>query len=287
MENYAHMIELTEKIKQGGGDINALLANLQTLAANSTTPLGLNQWVSSDKPTMEDFNRDNRIVDEKFQEIDASLANKVDVADSLHNLGIVQSPATILQFITGLNHGEGGYFTCVDTISDAPESGFGTALYIPSAARYNLGYVMWFKDETNPRHYIRYYRQGVWHSDWTRLATAEPPKDFELPVNNNVQSKIYATYTKTQEGLVSVSASLILNKPLTSGETVNIATLPEGFRPKLGHVSSYCEIRSVTLGVVGGKVTVGGTGIVSISAPTSISYDNLTLCEFSIHYYSN
>lgn len=32
-------------------------------STNKTETLGLNQWIGSDKPKMEDFNSDNRLID--------------------------------------------------------------------------------------------------------------------------------------------------------------------------------------------------------------------------------
>ena len=37
-------------------------------SSNKTSYLGLNQFVGSDKPKMEDFNADNRLLDEKMQQ---------------------------------------------------------------------------------------------------------------------------------------------------------------------------------------------------------------------------
>ena len=39
-----------------------------------TTNLGLNQFVGSDRPKMEDFNFDNQQIDQKFQEHVLSLS---------------------------------------------------------------------------------------------------------------------------------------------------------------------------------------------------------------------
>lgn len=68
----AQIQALLERYKQNGEDMNALADVYQALTATGKTPLGLNQWVRSDKPTMEDFNEDNRIIDE-------ALRGKVDV----------------------------------------------------------------------------------------------------------------------------------------------------------------------------------------------------------------
>ncbi len=89
MSNMNQIIADIEEYKKNGGDINALLSSAQTLAATGKTPLGLNQWVKSDKPSMADFNEDNRIIDEEIRAlkankpdksyVDAQLANKVNI----------------------------------------------------------------------------------------------------------------------------------------------------------------------------------------------------------------
>jgi hypothetical protein len=71
MNNTNQINTLIEQVKQNGGSFDDFLAGYSALTATRTTPLGLNQWASTDKPTMEDFNRDNRI-------IDAELGKKAD-----------------------------------------------------------------------------------------------------------------------------------------------------------------------------------------------------------------
>jgi hypothetical protein len=41
------------------------------------TALGLNKWDGSEKPSMGEFNEDNRIIDEELRAVNAQLANKV------------------------------------------------------------------------------------------------------------------------------------------------------------------------------------------------------------------
>lgn len=60
-----------------------LISDYRNSLNTRTTSLGLNRWQPSDKPTIADFNRDNQIIDEKFQEVDMSLANKANKASSL------------------------------------------------------------------------------------------------------------------------------------------------------------------------------------------------------------
>ncbi len=89
MNNINQIIEDLEQYKQNGGDMNALAGSIQPLFATGKTPLGLNQWVKSDKPTMVDFNEDNKIIDEEIRAlkankpdksyVDAQLGNKVNL----------------------------------------------------------------------------------------------------------------------------------------------------------------------------------------------------------------
>ena len=72
--------EMLRQYQQDGGDMGELLSFAQTLLSTGKTPLGLNQWDPSDKPTREHFNSDNKIVDDKLREIDSALANKVNIA---------------------------------------------------------------------------------------------------------------------------------------------------------------------------------------------------------------
>ena len=62
-----------EQYKATGGDMAAYHAAYNAMIATGKTPLGLNQWQRSDKPMMEDFNEDNRIVDGKLRELDEGV----------------------------------------------------------------------------------------------------------------------------------------------------------------------------------------------------------------------
>lgn len=56
-----------EQYRENGGNMNALIQAFQNFVATDTTPhIGLNQWRLSDKPNMEDFNRDNEILDREI-----------------------------------------------------------------------------------------------------------------------------------------------------------------------------------------------------------------------------
>jgi hypothetical protein len=88
MLTYEQLEAAAEGLGIGGGDIGALLQRLNSQLNPGKTSLGLNHWKLSDKPVMEDFNEDNRIIDEKLCElmegkaekayVDSQLANKAD-----------------------------------------------------------------------------------------------------------------------------------------------------------------------------------------------------------------
>ena len=67
------MLALMQQYQQEGKDIATLVNDCTALLADGRTPLGLNQWKRSDKPMMEDFNEDNRIVDGKLRELDEGV----------------------------------------------------------------------------------------------------------------------------------------------------------------------------------------------------------------------
>lgn len=57
-------------------------------SSNKTSYLGLNQFVGSDKPKMEDFNADNRLLDEKMQQhVQSQLHLTEQQKERLENLG--------------------------------------------------------------------------------------------------------------------------------------------------------------------------------------------------------
>ena len=59
-------------------------------SSNKTNYLGLNQFVGSDKPKMEDFNADNRLLDEKIQQhIQSQLHLTEQQRERLENPGCI------------------------------------------------------------------------------------------------------------------------------------------------------------------------------------------------------
>ena len=52
-------------------------AEIVTHGASAKTDLGLNQWLPEDVPIMDDFNEDNRIIQEAFDTLNADLADRI------------------------------------------------------------------------------------------------------------------------------------------------------------------------------------------------------------------
>ena len=75
MPDLTQIHTLIKQYKANGGDMAALDTTYHTLPATGKTHLGLNQWQRSDKPMMEDFNEDNRIVDEKLRALSEEKAD--------------------------------------------------------------------------------------------------------------------------------------------------------------------------------------------------------------------
>lgn len=70
--------QFKQLMEQNNLDVNTLSDLYQALTATGKTPLGLNQWIASDKPTMEDFNRDNEIIDQELRALQADVNTKID-----------------------------------------------------------------------------------------------------------------------------------------------------------------------------------------------------------------
>lgn len=136
------------------------------MASTYKTELELNQWLDSDKPRMEDFNRDNRIVDEKLRELSEEKAG---ITNSLTNIGSVYGPSTLLEFIKKLPPKTGGYYSAVTDVSDVPKN-FVEGLYVPSAAGFDQGFTI--ASTTTGTFMFRYYRAGNWSGPWQSMHTS-------------------------------------------------------------------------------------------------------------------
>lgn len=71
---------ISEQNNQDGGDMGgqAAATSSSLTGALNKTPIGLNQWVLEDKPTMNDFNEDNRIIDEAITDLREDLKEALD-----------------------------------------------------------------------------------------------------------------------------------------------------------------------------------------------------------------
>ena len=84
-----------------------------------------------------------------------------------------------------------------------------------------------------------YYRYGGTNwQPWVRLATTEPPQEYDLPMSNDLRAG--SKYSKDQFDKVLVN--VITSKSATSDDINNgiqIAQLPFGFRPS-SHITIPC-----------------------------------------------
>lgn len=78
------------------------------------------------------------------------------------------------------------------------------------------------------------------NKDWTEIATATPPQEFDLPLADNWTTQQASTYFKTQEGIVVARIAIKSTAEYTSGGL--LFTLPEGFRPS-ENVEFPCTIK--------------------------------------------
>ena len=85
MNTIKDFLQLAHTTQESGGPLDSLIQQLGTLAVTGKTSLGLNHWAPSDKPRMEDFNRDNEILDRvitalKADKVNAGTPTRYDVA---------------------------------------------------------------------------------------------------------------------------------------------------------------------------------------------------------------
>lgn len=86
MNNINEIIASGQAFQESGGDLGAFLQSLTALASSGKTALGLNRWVDTDKPKMEDFNRDNDILDREISSIKESKADLLNTASGYSKL---------------------------------------------------------------------------------------------------------------------------------------------------------------------------------------------------------
>ena len=80
------LLDLMEQYERDGKGLSTLISDYRRGVASGKTPTGLNQWVLTDKPTMHDFNEDNRIIDAKLRELDAKNGDLDSALQQLRNV---------------------------------------------------------------------------------------------------------------------------------------------------------------------------------------------------------
>lgn len=93
---------------------------------------------------------------------------------------------------------------------------------------------------------------------WAKLAIAQPPQEFDLPLADGITALQPCTYWKNQFEEVTIYGCTY--GEVTEGDT--IATLPEGFRPD--HPVEWPASFTGDAGRVSGTVFISESGIVSI-----------------------
>lgn len=62
-------------------------------------------------------------------------------------------------------------------------------------------------------------------------ALTTPPQEFSLPLSTGWSTNNGCLYRKTQDSMVVIIAQFVLNSGATASDSMELATLPEGFRP--------------------------------------------------------
>lgn len=63
-------------------------------------------------------------------------------------------------------------------------------------------------------------------------ALTTPPQEFSLPLSTGWSTNNGCLYRKTQDSMVVIIAQFVLNSGATASDGMELATLPEGFRPR-------------------------------------------------------
>lgn len=188
------IVAMLEQYAQDGKDAGSLLKDYNTLASTGKTSLGLNQWDKSDKPTMEDFNEDNRILDEaivglgtEVGTLSANKANKdgtiqsklnADLIDNYHANDFIFSKKSVISESTVLSWVNAQttsviQFALVDTpitkATDAPwlnETQY-MLIYGDGTRRTVLAYMY-----QGTKMAMRHFFAGIWISEWIEFAVS-------------------------------------------------------------------------------------------------------------------
>lgn len=101
---------------------------------------------------------------------------------------------------------------------------------------------------------------GIW-AGWKEIATATPPQEYDLPLAEGIIELYPSVYRKDQFKNILIKLAARINS--ASKRYINVATLPEGYRPPfdtqvpatLKSVSTGTYIAS-TAKIVGGAINV-------------------------------
>lgn len=79
--------------------------------------------------------------------------------------------------------------------------------------------------------YRGYYNKNATYGNkwtgWTKISTATPPQEYNLPLTEGIREQVHASYCKSQEGLVFISGWV-----KGAAKSGTIAILPVGYRPR-------------------------------------------------------
>jgi|GEM_PF-1547476 len=154
------------------------------MPSTNKTPLGLNQWLLSDKPAMDDFNADNLIAEREIGRIDGELENMA-TKDGTLQVGLNAerlngkyseefTKGTILDPIPISDYSDLNNFIYVgehyngfnEQIRNKPDSSTFFILTVKKFASYNDGVMQFYTSGTTAIQYRRSYYNGQWRTDW-------------------------------------------------------------------------------------------------------------------------
>ena len=146
---------------------------------------------------------------------------------SFESIGLTEETASIEGIVNALNDGDLLLIpmTTVRTGTGIVPANYGTM----RVHRRSASYVM-FEYQTLSDKWIGYYNAGTssskW-SGWTKISTATPPQEYNLPLTEGITEQVHTSYCKSQEGLVFISGWV-----KGAAKSGTIAILPVGYRPR-------------------------------------------------------
>lgn len=127
--------------------------------------------------------------------------------------------------VTSCNNLPDGLYICSsDTLTDCPVSTFNGKIFVSLQSRY----FQWAIDVGLQKVWYRTDGGSGW-GDWTPIATATPPTEYDLPLAAGTAYP--ARYSKDQFGTVHISARIKTGVTNAASNWIVVATLPAGYRP--------------------------------------------------------